>query len=92
MAKGTSKAGTSGRFGARYGVVVRNRVKAIEKIQKANHECPQCHHNAVKRVSAGIWECRHCGNKFAAEAYSPKMRKAEDIVAAAPSESAESEL
>ena len=81
MSKRTSKAGTSGRFGARYGVVVRNRVKSIERVQRAHHECPSCHHKSVKRVSAGIWECRHCDNKFAAEAYSPRMKRAEDVVA-----------
>ena len=43
MAKRTNKAGTSGRFGARYGVVIRNRVKTIEAEQKKSHECPVCH-------------------------------------------------
>jgi len=75
MAKGTKKAGTSGKFGARYGVVVRNRVKNIEAHQKEKHECPVCHHMSVKRISSGIWECRHCGVKFAAEAYSPKTKR-----------------
>lgn len=75
MSKRTQKAGTSGRFGARYGVVVRNRVKSIEAHQKRNHECPMCFHMAVTRVSSGIWECRHCGYKFAAGAYSPQLKK-----------------
>ncbi len=75
MSKRTQKAGTSGRFGARYGVVVRNRVKAIEAHQKKNHECPKCFHMAVTRVSSGIWECRHCGYKFAAGAYTPQLKK-----------------
>lgn len=75
MAKRTEKAGTSGRFGARYGVVVRNRVKAIEATQKKAHECPVCHHAAVKRTSSGIWCCKHCGAKFAAGAYSPETKK-----------------
>jgi large subunit ribosomal protein L37Ae len=76
MSKRTAKAGTSGRFGARYGVVVRNRVKAIEAHQKMKHECPVCHHERVTRVSSGIWECSRCGTKFAAEAYSPKSKRA----------------
>lgn len=75
MAKRTVKAGTSGRFGARYGVVVRNRIKAIEANQKKAHECPVCHHVAVKRMSSGIWECKHCGAKYAAGAYTPEMKK-----------------
>ena len=91
MAKRTQKAGTSGRFGARYGVVVRNRVKSIEAHQKQNHECPTCHHMSVKRVSSGIWECRHCGYKFAAAAYSPIQKKTTAVVkgAAAPQPAAE---
>lgn len=75
MSKRTEKAGSSGRFGARYGVIVRNRVKTIEANQKQKHECPVCHHMAVKRVSSGIWYCKHCDAKFAATAYSPKAKK-----------------
>ena len=75
MSKRTNKAGTSGRFGARYGVVIRNRVKTIEADQKKFHECPICHHVSVKRVSSGIWNCRHCGAKFAAGSYSPAAKK-----------------
>jgi len=80
MAKRTQKAGTAGRFGARYGVVVRNRVKSIEAHQKKSHECPTCHHVSVKRVSSGIWQCRHCGYKFAAAAYSPQVKKTTAVV------------
>lgn len=75
MSKRTKKAGTAGRFGARYGVIVRNRVKTIEAHQKMRHECPVCHHISVKRVSAGIWECSRCKTKFAAGAYTPRTRK-----------------
>lgn len=75
MAKRTTKAGSSGRFGARYGVVIRNRVKNIEKTQKMTHECPVCHHTSVRRESSGIWYCRHCGVKFAASAYTPVAKK-----------------
>ena len=75
MSKRTETAGTSGKFGARYGVVVRNRVKTIEAHQKKSHECPVCHHASVKRVSSGIWACNHCGNKYAAGAYSPEIKK-----------------
>lgn len=75
MTKRTTKAGSSGRFGARYGVVVRNRIKNIEKAQWAKHECPVCHHDSVKRESSGIWYCRHCGVKFAASAYTPAAKK-----------------
>ncbi|MDR2865954.1 MAG: 50S ribosomal protein L37ae [Methanomassiliicoccaceae archaeon] len=75
MTKRTVKAGSSGRFGARYGVVIRNRVKNIEQTQKLRHECPVCHHRSVKRESSGIWLCRHCSAKFAAAAYTPLAKK-----------------
>jgi len=75
MSKRTVKVGSAGRFGARYGVIVRNRIKTIEAQQKGKHECPVCHHDSVKRVSSGIWYCKRCGTKFAAEAYSPVPKK-----------------
>jgi large subunit ribosomal protein L37Ae len=55
--------------------VVRNRVKNIEAHQRAKDECLVCNHMSVKRIKSGIWECRHCDTKFAAEAYSPKTKK-----------------
>jgi large subunit ribosomal protein L37Ae len=75
MSKSTEKAGSSGRFGARYGVVVRNRVRDIEKVKISAHECPTCHRNSVSRVSSGIWYCTKCDTKFAAGAYSPISKK-----------------
>lgn len=75
MAKGTVKAGTAGRYGARYGVVVRKLTRDIEKIERSRHECPACHHQSVKRKASGIWECRHCDAKFAAASYSPAQKK-----------------
>ena len=83
MAKGTVKAGSSGRFGARYGVVVRKLTRDIEKLQKSKFECPTCHHLAVKREASGIWECKHCCAKFAAGSYAPTMRSitSKEIVA-----------
>ncbi|MGD1061029.1 MAG: 50S ribosomal protein L37ae [Methanomassiliicoccales archaeon] len=75
MAKGTSKAGSSGRFGARYGVVVRKLTRDIEKAEKTKYECPTCHHASVKRVSSGIWECSRCDAKFAAASYSPVSKR-----------------
>ena len=76
MSKSTEKAGSSGRFGARYGVVVRNRTRDIDKMRTADHECPRCHRAAVSRVSTGIWQCRTCDAKIAAGAYSPVSKKA----------------
>jgi large subunit ribosomal protein L37Ae len=71
MSRRTKKVGVAGRLGARYGLSVRKQVKNIETEQKKKHECPRCHHLAVKRVSTGIWSCRHCDLKFAGGAYAP---------------------
>lgn len=67
----TKKAGTAGRFGARYGVTLRQRVAKIETNMKAKHKCPNCQTKAVRRVSTGIWTCRKCGHTFTGGAYSP---------------------
>lgn len=72
MAKRTRKVGSAGRFSARYGVLVRNLVRDIEKIHRAKHVCPSCGHRSVKRESAGIWKCRKCGLVFAGGAYAPR--------------------
>lgn len=72
MSKRTRKAKSVGRFGARYGVSVRRRIREVEVRQKARHECPGCGAPRVHRVSTGIWECRKCGYKFAGGAYVPQ--------------------
>ncbi|HDD57151.1 MAG TPA: 50S ribosomal protein L37Ae [Thermoplasmatales archaeon] len=72
MAKRTKKIGSAGRFRARYGVLARNLVRDIEKVQRSKHVCPSCGYKKVKRVSAGIWRCRKCGTTFAGGAYSPR--------------------
>lgn len=88
MSKSTEKAGSSGRFGTRYGVVVRNRVRDIDKMRTTDHECPRCHRAGVNRVSSGIWQCRTCDAKFAAGAYSPVSKKA-PVVASSTEEQGE---
>lgn len=67
-----SKLGPAGRFGARYGRVIRARVSKIEVAQRGRHLCPRCEMPYVKRVSSGIWQCKKCGLKFAGLAYHPK--------------------
>jgi large subunit ribosomal protein L37Ae len=71
MSRRTKKVGTSGRFGPRYGVKLRRRIGALENRQKKKHVCPECQYTAVKRISTGIWACRHCGYKFTGGAYLP---------------------
>ena len=71
MTRRTKKVGTSGKYGSRYGVKLRRRVSSLETRQKQKHMCPDCHYQAVKRVSSGIWTCKHCGYTFAGGAYQP---------------------
>ena len=65
----TKKVGPTGRFGARYGLTLKQKVLAVEKKQKSKFECPSCAKIAVKRLAKGIWECNKCNNKFAGKAF-----------------------
>jgi large subunit ribosomal protein L37Ae len=73
----TYKIGPSGSFGARYGTVVRKRYATIITGLRSQHECPQCHVIAVRRMSVGVWLCKSCGFKFAGGAYSPRTKLGE---------------
>ena len=79
MAKRTKKVGPAGRFQARYGVRARTRVRNVEIIQRAIHNCPSCGHKSVKRAGTGIWQCRKCGAKFAGGAYLPKTEAGQNV-------------
>jgi len=70
----TKSVGTAKRFGARYGKTVKERVAKVEEQQRKKHKCPYCNKVKVKRLSAGIWECRGCMAKFSGKAYSPTER------------------
>jgi large subunit ribosomal protein L37Ae len=72
MAKGTDHTGSTGRFGPRYGVRIRRRIRDIEEDQRDDHLCPGCGHEKVTREAAGIWQCDKCGHKFAGGAYTPE--------------------
>jgi len=65
----TKKVGTTGRFGVRYGRKLRGKVQAIEKKLKGKHKCPYCNKLKVKRLAAGIWQCKTCEAKFTGKAY-----------------------
>jgi large subunit ribosomal protein L37Ae len=65
------KLASAGRFGARYGRRIKQRLLNAEIPQRAKHKCPYCLKVKVRRVSTGIWECRACNAKFAGKAYSP---------------------
>jgi len=70
----TKKVGSTGRFGPRYGTRTKKMIAAIERLQRARHECPRCERKSVKRVAAGVWECGKCGLKFAGGAYVPRVK------------------
>lgn len=72
----TKKAGSTGRWGPRYGRKIRGLVAAVERQQKSKHRCPSCLKQALKRVATGIWECRKCSQKFCGGAYTPQTASA----------------
>ena len=72
MSKRTKKAKSVGRFGPRYGVAIRRRIREVEIRQHADHACPSCGALRVARVSTAIWQCSKCEYKFAGGAYVPE--------------------
>jgi len=60
------------RFGARYGRKTKHKFAKIEAVLKGKHKCPYCNYEKVKRISAGIWQCKKCNSKFTGKAYSVK--------------------
>ncbi|MCK5291605.1 MAG: 50S ribosomal protein L37Ae [Thermoplasmata archaeon] len=71
MAKRTKKVGAAGKYGARYGVRVRKRLKKIESDKSKRYPCPRCNHESVKRRGTGIWKCGRCKLVFAGGAFRP---------------------
>ncbi|MEK6952034.1 MAG: 50S ribosomal protein L37ae [Nanoarchaeota archaeon] len=65
----TKKVGSTGRFGARYGKTIRQRILAVEKRQKKKQLCPYCKRLTAKRIALGIFLCKKCNSKFTGSAY-----------------------
>ena len=67
----TKKVGITGKYGARYGSVLRKRTRVIlTKMKSKAIKCPKCEtKGSVQRVSTGIWYCKKCNAKFTGGAY-----------------------
>lgn len=66
----TKKVGVAGKYGSRYGRVIRARI--IKAGSQKRFRCPSCMKLTLKRESAGIWSCSRCGTKLAGKAYKPE--------------------
>lgn len=75
----TKKVKRAGRYGARYGKGIKNKIMKVEAEQFAVHNCPSCETGVVKREAVGIYECKSCGYKFTGGAYFPKTMTGEII-------------
>ena len=69
MTTKSKKTKSAGRFGARYGKKVKDKLVKVEVKQRVKQKCPFCKKLGVKRVSKGIWNCKKCGKKFASNTY-----------------------
>lgn len=57
-------------YSIRYGASLRKRQSEIKKEKSKLYRCEACGKIAVKRISTGIWRCRHCNTTYAGGAYS----------------------
>ncbi len=71
----TKKTKSTARFGAGYGLRVREKTKKIEKDQRKRQKCPFCNKEGVKRLSNGVWKCPKCEKKFASGSYLVDLQK-----------------
>jgi len=62
------KTKSAGRFGAKYGKKVKDKLVQVESKQRLKQKCPFCKGRA-KRLSKGIWKCSKCRKKFASNTY-----------------------
>ena len=73
------KVNLAGKYGARYGWGLKKKIINIEQMSHSKYVCPKCNRMNVKRVSAGIWQCRKCNVKIAGGAYNVKTSSTEMI-------------
>lgn len=57
-------------FNVRSGAKLRKLYYEVKRKKQALYKCPVCGKQKVKRVAAGIWECKNCKTKFASDANS----------------------
>jgi len=69
MTRKSKKSKSAGRFGARYGKKIRDKLVKVESKQRKKQICPFCKKPGVKRLSKGIWYCKKCNKKFAGGTY-----------------------
>jgi len=69
MTTKSKKTKSAGRFGARYGKTVRDKLVKVESKQKLKQKCPFCGKVGIKRISKGVWKCKRCEKKFASNTY-----------------------
>ena len=63
------KVKSAGRFGARYGKTIKDKLVKVEVKQRKKQKCPFCKKPKAKRLSKGIWLCKACNKKFASDIY-----------------------
>lgn len=71
MSRKTKKVGITGKYGPRYGSSLKYRAKLCMDAQSKRYECVFCGKIALKRVAAGIWQCRRCKKRITGGAYAP---------------------
>ncbi|MDE1860265.1 MAG: 50S ribosomal protein L37ae [Candidatus Micrarchaeota archaeon] len=59
-------------YGIRYGVGLRKRYDSVKADKQRRYKCDLCGKVTIRRVSNGIWHCRHCNATFAGGAYTFK--------------------
>jgi len=69
MPNKSKKTKSAGRFGARYGKRVRDRLVQVESKQRIKQQSPFHPTGTAKRLAAGIWKCSKTGKIFADNAY-----------------------